>query len=79
MKHLIALVVLLTLRQICPAQSAGNILYYENGASIYHQSGAQQHVQPKAYFNSPNEILLEVNAIYNATADSYLAIFHLDQ
>jgi uncharacterized protein YggE len=57
------------------AQSAGNILYNEDQRWLTQN----QSFFEKAFFANPNEVLLEVNAMYNVKADSYLAIFNLIQ
>ncbi|MDZ4823594.1 MAG: SIMPL domain-containing protein [Flavobacteriales bacterium] len=57
------------------AQASGNILYNENQRWLLQN----QTFFDKAFFNNQNEVLLEVNAMYNVKADSYLAIFNLIQ
>ncbi|MBL7943833.1 MAG: SIMPL domain-containing protein, partial [Flavobacteriales bacterium] len=57
------------------AQASGNILYNEDQRWLYQN----QSFFDKAFFNNTNEVMLEVNAMYNVKADSYLAIFNLIQ
>jgi uncharacterized protein YggE len=79
MKNLLCVLIMFFLIVQGEAQIAGNILYSEGNSNWTNQSGAPQIIQQKAHFSNPNEIVMEVNAMYNATAHSYLAIFHLAQ
>ena len=79
MKNFLCILILLSFYSKGKAQIAGNILYSEGNSNWTLNAGVPQVVQQKAYFTNPNEIVMEVNAMYNATANSYLAIFHLAQ
>ncbi len=79
MKKILCILVMLSTFANAEAQIAGNILYSEGTSNIGAHAGVPQIIQQKAYFNNPNEIVMEVNAMYNAVANSYLAIFHLAQ
>ena len=56
------------------AQAMGNLMY-ESGGMIRFQHAEQ----PVKASISGNTLVLEVNAMMNAVADSYLAIFHITQ
>ncbi len=56
------------------AQVSGNLLYDTNNRIFF-----QQAEQPVKATIHGNVLLLEVNAMMNVKADSYLAIFHLSQ
>ncbi|MBK7382145.1 MAG: SIMPL domain-containing protein [Flavobacteriales bacterium] len=56
------------------AQIAGNLLYDANTRVFF-----QQAEQPVKATIQGNMLVLEVNAMMNARADSYLAIFHVSQ
>ena len=56
------------------AQVSGNLLYDENNRIFF-----QQAEQPVKATIQGNVLMLEVNAMMNVKADSYLAIFHLSQ
>ena len=56
------------------AQVSGNLIYDANNRIFF-----QQAEQPVKASVQGNVLLLEVNAMMNVKADSYLAIFHLNQ
>jgi hypothetical protein len=56
------------------AQVSGNLWYDENTRIFF-----QQAEQPVKATVQGNMLVLEVNAMMNARADSYMAIFHLSQ
>jgi hypothetical protein len=58
----------------CFPQVSGNLLYDANNRIFF-----QQAEQPVKATVQGNVLLLEVNAMMNVRADSYLAIFHLNQ
>ncbi|MBL8010042.1 MAG: SIMPL domain-containing protein [Flavobacteriales bacterium] len=55
-------------------QAMGNLMYESNSRIFF-----QQAEQPVKATVQGNMLVLEVNAMMNATADSYLAIFHVTQ
>jgi uncharacterized protein YggE len=55
-------------------QAMGNLMYESNSRIFF-----QQAEQPVKATVQGNVLVLEVNAMMNATADSYLAIFHVTQ
>jgi uncharacterized protein YggE len=55
-------------------QAMGNLMYESNSRIFF-----QQAEQPVKATIQGNMLVLEVNAMMNATADSYLAIFHVTQ
>ncbi|MDZ4751764.1 MAG: hypothetical protein SGI87_09135 [Flavobacteriales bacterium] len=79
MKTLCCILLLSTVAIASKAQISGNVLYYETNTNWTQNYAAPFAQQQKAIFNGSNEILMEVNAMHNAIADSYLAIFHLAQ
>ena len=58
----------------CFPQVSGNLMYDQNNRIFF-----QQAEQPVKATVQGNMLLLEVNAMMNVRADSYLAIFHLNQ
>ena len=55
-------------------QAMGNLMYEQNSRIFF-----QQAEQPVKATVQGNLLVLEVNAMMNMKADSYLAIFHLSQ
>ncbi len=68
------LLLLLSFCGFVKAQVSGNLLYDNSNRLFF-----QQAEQPVKATIQGDLLMLEVNAMINATADSYLAIFHLTQ
>lgn len=72
--RLFAIVPSLCLALIARPQAMGNLMYEQNSRIFF-----QQAEQPVKASVQGNMLVLEVNAMMNMKADSYLAIFHLSQ
>jgi len=64
----------LLLATLARAQAMGNLMYEQNSRIFF-----QQAEQPVKATVQGNMLVLEVNAMMNMRADSYLAIFHITQ
>jgi uncharacterized protein YggE len=72
--HVTALACAMLLTTSARPQAAGNLLYDANNRIFFQQ--AEHPVKASVH---GNVLVLEVNAMMNVQADSYLAIFHLSQ
>lgn len=72
--RLLAIVPSLCFAVIARPQAMGNLMYEQNSRIFF-----QQAEQPVKATVQGNLLVLEVNAMMNMKADSYLAIFHLSQ
>ena len=68
------LVPALLLATLARPQAMGNLMYEQNSRIFF-----QQAEQPVKATVQGNMLVLEVNAMMNMRADSYLAIFHITQ
>ncbi|MBX2973167.1 MAG: SIMPL domain-containing protein [Flavobacteriales bacterium] len=73
-KRLLLLAPALLLAVVARPQAMGNLMYEQNSRIFF-----QQAEQPVKATVQGNLLVLEVNAMMNMRADSYLAIFHITQ